>query len=59
LKDNLICDAEFLTKQTAEGLKITLQSTIDLIDVLLNDYGFNYVLTAKINQDCLEVLHFK
>jgi len=59
LKDNLIFDAEFLTKQTTEGLKITLQSTIDLISVLLNDYGFNYVLTAKINQDCLEVLHFK
>ncbi|KAL4088933.1 hypothetical protein QTP88_024011 [Uroleucon formosanum] len=45
LKNNLI----------SEGLKITLQSTIDLINVLLNDYGFNYVLTAKINQDSLEL----
>jgi len=58
LKNNLISDTDFLTKQTAEGLKITLQSTIDLVNVLLNDYGFNYVLTAKINQDCLEVLPF-
>ncbi|KAE9525648.1 hypothetical protein AGLY_014175 [Aphis glycines] len=43
------------TYQIAEGLKITLQSTFEFFNVLLNDYGFYYVPTAKINQDCLEV----
>lgn len=54
-----VYDSGFLTKQTVEGLNITLQSTIDLVNVLLNNYEFNYVLTAKINWDCLEVLYFK
>lgn len=51
----LIREDEFLTNSTAEGLKITIASTIDLVEHLLNQCGFDYVLTAKINQDCLEV----
>lgn len=56
LKNNLIRENEFLTRTTVDGLKITIQSTIDLVNDLLNDYGFIYVLTAKLNQDCLEVI---
>jgi len=56
LKNNFIHESEFLTKTTADGLKITIQSTIDLVNDLLNDYGFIYVLTAKLNQDRLEVI---
>jgi len=56
LKNNLILESEFLTRTTADGLKITIQSTIDLVNDLLNDYGFIYVLTAKLNQDRLEVI---
>lgn len=55
LKKNLIQENEFLTKTTADGFKITLQSTIDLTNYLLNDCGFEYVLTGKLNQDNLEV----
>lgn len=51
----LIPENKFLTKNTAEGLRITIQSTIDLIGQL-HDCGFDYVLTSKINQDCLEVI---
>jgi len=46
---------QFLTQMTSDGLKITLKSTIDLVEYLLNECNFAYVLTAKFNQDCLEV----
>ena len=55
LKKNIIKDDEFLTKQTADGLRITIKSTLDLIYYLLNECNFSYVLTYKMNQDCLEV----
>lgn len=51
----LINKNHFLTDSTCDGLKITLQSTIDLTNYLLNECGFNYVLTAKFNQDNIEV----
>jgi len=44
-----------LTKATADGLKITLKSTIDLTNYLLENCGFDNVLTGKLNQDNLEV----
>ncbi|KAL4085208.1 hypothetical protein QTP88_027067 [Uroleucon formosanum] len=46
---------QFLTKLTFDGLKITIQSTIDLIEYLLEECGFSYVLTAKFNQDSLKI----
>jgi len=51
----LIVEKYFLTRQTYEGLRITIQSTIDLVKYLLNECDFKYVLTAKFNQDNLEV----
>jgi len=54
LLNKLITEDNFLTKNTAEGLRVTIKSTIDLINVL-HTCGFDYVLTSKINQDCLEV----
>lgn len=50
---------DFLTKTAADGLKITLKSTIDLVNYLLYEKDFAYVLTAKFNQDCLEVIYNK
>lgn len=47
---------EFLTTTTAEGLRVTLRSTIELTNYLLWDCGFEYVLTGKMNQDPLEVI---
>lgn len=37
LINNIIQKDDFLTKTTSDGLKITLQSSIDLIDYLLNE----------------------
>ena len=47
--------SKFLSSSTAQGLRITLRSTIELGKVLLTKYKFKYVLTSKLNQDCLEV----
>lgn len=46
---------EFLTNQTAEGLRVTLISTIDLSKYLLEKCGYDYVLSGKMCQDPLEV----
>ncbi|CAH1736906.1 unnamed protein product [Aphis gossypii] len=54
LKNQLITKNDFLTQMTADGLKITLKSTMDLVDYLLNECNYKYVMTTKLNQDCLE-----
>lgn len=48
-------EEHFLTPSTAEGLRVTLSSTINLCDDLLESGLFKYVLSAKFNQDRLEV----
>jgi hypothetical protein len=53
-----ITPIHFLSHQTAEGLRVTLHSTIALTEYLLTTCNFKYVLTAKLNQDCLEVSTF-
>lgn len=55
VEQGLIDEKEFLTKNTAESLRITLKSTIDLVMYLLKECDFKYVLTSKLNQDSLEV----
>lgn len=47
--------SSFLTHQTAEGLRVTLQSTMDIVCYLTEKYQFPYVLTGRLNQDPLEV----
>jgi len=41
---------EFFSSQTAQGLRVTLHSTIELSMYLLEKCNFDYVLTAKICQ---------
>lgn len=55
LNNNDIEKNDFLTSNTADGLKITLKSTLDAVNYLLYEKKFAYVLTSKFNQDCLEV----
>jgi len=54
VKSGVISRHSFLTPETAEGLRVTLQSTLDIIEYL-HSIGYQYILTAKINQDRLEV----
>jgi len=44
-----------LTQNTADGLHVTIKSTLELTKYLLDKCLFKYVLTCKINQYCLEV----
>lgn len=44
----------FLIKEKAEGLRVTLYSTVDIIEYL-HSVGFDYVLTSKIIQNKLEL----
>ncbi|XP_077537531.1 uncharacterized protein LOC144149751 [Haemaphysalis longicornis] len=45
----------FASRQTMESLRVTLLSIIDIINEL-HKAGVPYVLTAKLNQDPLEIL---
>jgi len=50
-----ITKEEFLSQSTADGLRVTIQSTIELSRFLLEQWQFKYVLSSKFNQDRLEV----
>lgn len=54
----MIKKSEYLTDSTACGLRVTIQSTLDLCKYLNSCWNFKYLLTAKINQDKLEVSTF-
>lgn len=45
----------FASQQTIEYLRVTLMSVASLIS-FLHERGVNYVLTASLNQDPLEVI---
>ncbi|KAF0773692.1 Uncharacterized protein FWK35_00006299 [Aphis craccivora] len=44
----LIKDSEFLTKRSSERLRITLTSTIQLVEYLLNDCAFSTYISINI-----------
>ncbi|KAH9367082.1 hypothetical protein HPB48_021739 [Haemaphysalis longicornis] len=46
----------FLTPGTAEGLQVTLASTLSLFDYVTTKRGYKYLLTARLSQDPLENL---
>jgi len=47
--------SRYLTQNTADGLRVTIKSTLELTEYLLEKCGFKFVLTSKMNQDKLEV----
>lgn len=55
MKEGIITSDEFLTRQTAEGLRVTLKSMIDITEYLIGKFNFTNVLSGVINQDPLEV----
>lgn len=46
---------EFLTQETTHGLRIFIQSTMELCHYLIEKFQFQYLLTGKVNQDNLEI----
>lgn len=51
-----ITEDEFLSSETAQALRLSLQSTLDMCSYLIENFNFKYLLTARVNQDNLEVL---
>lgn len=44
-----------LAHQTQTGLIVTLKGTIDLVEYLSTEVGYEYLMTRRLNQDALEV----
>jgi len=55
VENKYITKDEYLTQNTADGLRVTIKSTLELTEYLLEKCGFKFVLTSKMNQDKLEV----
>jgi len=46
----------FLSDTSLKAMRITIMSTIQLVEFLLDECGYDFVLSGKFNQDCLEVV---
>ncbi|XP_042150354.1 uncharacterized protein LOC120840815 [Ixodes scapularis] len=46
----------FLSRSTSEGLRVTLQSTKELLAYRTQKVGFQYLMTSHLSQDCIERL---
>ena len=55
VKTGEINPEDFFTSNTSEGLRVTINSAINLSIKLLQKHAFNHVLTGYINQDPIEV----
>ncbi|KAH7941088.1 hypothetical protein HPB49_009960 [Dermacentor silvarum] len=44
----------FLSDSTAEGLRVTLTSTLEMLEYLRKEVGFIYLLTSRLSQDKVE-----
>lgn len=55
--EKLIKPNQFLTNNTAEGLRVTLTSSMQICCYMQEKYNMSYILTGKINQDSLEVMY--
>lgn len=45
----------FLSDTSLKAMRVTVTSTIQLVEFLLGGCNYDYVLTGKFNQDCIEV----
>jgi len=45
----------FFSNNIAEGLRVTLISSMEIYSYLRDNYNMQYILIGKINQDSLEV----
>lgn len=46
----------FMSDSTCYGLKVSLTATLEICKYLIDECGFKYLMTARLNQDALEVL---
>lgn len=50
-------DYVFLSSNTSSGFHATLRSGIEVMNFLTDNCGYKFLMTARLNQDALEV-HF-
>lgn len=48
--------AGFLSRSTAEGLRVTIKGTLQLFEYLTERVGYKYLLTSRLSQDPIEKL---
>ncbi|KAM7303433.1 hypothetical protein ISCGN_013391 [Ixodes scapularis] len=46
----------FLSKSTADGLRVTISMTLSLLTYVTKELGYHYLLTARLSQHCIENL---
>ncbi|KAM7296801.1 hypothetical protein ISCGN_021956 [Ixodes scapularis] len=46
----------FLSDSTAEGLRVTIASTLDLLSYVHSELGYSYIMTSRLSQDKIENL---
>lgn len=46
---------KFLTENTYVGLRVTLQSTLEILNYIVQKCNFRYLMASRLNQDNLEV----
>lgn len=46
---------EFITESTFYGLKVSLKAALEICTFLVQKCDFKYLMTARLNQDNLEV----
>jgi hypothetical protein len=44
-----------LSDSTRKGLRVTITATLNLLDYLVSQHNFKYLMTDRLNQDALEV----
>ena len=44
----------FLSQSTASGFRVTIKSTLDLLEFLSETVGFKYLMTSRLSQDTIE-----
>ncbi|KAM7300472.1 hypothetical protein ISCGN_016086 [Ixodes scapularis] len=49
-------DGGFISKATAEGLRVTLESTKGILAYLGRHLDYDFLMTARLSQDCIERL---
>lgn len=48
-------DYVFLSNNTSSGFQTTLRSVIEVMNFLTDKCGYQFLMTARLNQDALEV----
>jgi len=46
----------FIPNSTYSGLRVTLKAAVEVMEFLVEKCGYEFLMTARLNQDALEVI---